>query len=356
MRSRTHGAGRLTELDSLRGFAAVWVMIFHFSFGAAHTVYPDRPEVISRVAPFVVNVEGLLAVHLFFLISGFVIFMTLDKCATVKDFAVLRFGRLFPAYWTCLALTCAVLLLTPMAHPLVTPHTVAGNATMLQAFLAIPNIDSVYWSLPYELSFYVMIGVLFHLRLTERIELIGAVWLLVCFLAFDAFPVIGDHIPWRVRVAAGFPYTPLFLAGIVLFRIYDRGVTSARIALCVACYATVVWIDPIRFFWIHTAIFVVFPLAVFGWLPMLKWRPLVFLGAISYPLYLLHNEIGIRVQWALVVAGCNPWIAFLAAICVAIALATLVHLKVETPARRRIREEFRSVPRPVALPLATERK
>ena len=82
---------RYRELDALRGLAAMLVVLFHYSWG--------RPE--NR---FEFSV-GNTGVDLFFIISGFVIFMSLEKAENLRQFVGNRFARLYPAYWVCVILT-----------------------------------------------------------------------------------------------------------------------------------------------------------------------------------------------------------------------------------------------------------
>ena len=78
---------RLTELDSLRGIAAMAVVLFHYT--------TRFTELYGHTAPPVFSVPlGHLGVNLFFMISGFVIFMTLERTLTSRDFIISRFSRL----------------------------------------------------------------------------------------------------------------------------------------------------------------------------------------------------------------------------------------------------------------------
>src|SRR5688572_13967921 len=99
---------RYKELDSLRGIAALCVVLFHFTFG-----YDNGLKILEEGKFYFTY--GYLGVHLFFLISGFVILMTLEKTKSSADFFVSRFSRLYPAYWTAIILT--VLFTTLLAVP-----------------------------------------------------------------------------------------------------------------------------------------------------------------------------------------------------------------------------------------------
>ena len=90
--------GRLECVDSLRGIAATAVMLFHY------TTRYDQLFVQQQSLGFDVP-WGYPGVNLFFMISGFAIFMTLDKTRRPMDFVVSRFSRLFPSYWSAVLLT-----------------------------------------------------------------------------------------------------------------------------------------------------------------------------------------------------------------------------------------------------------
>ena len=83
---------RIDYLDGLRGIAILLVVLFHYCGPVyAEIVKCDSGPFIPLVA------HGWVGVQLFFLISGFVILMTLEKCRSVSQFLYNRWIRLFPA-------------------------------------------------------------------------------------------------------------------------------------------------------------------------------------------------------------------------------------------------------------------
>jgi peptidoglycan/LPS O-acetylase OafA/YrhL len=100
---------RLFELDAMRGLAASSVLLFHFG----------------------VFKYGCTGVDLFFIISGFVIFMSLEKSASLKRFWLSRLIRLFPSYWLSVIITIASVSL--IGHEVSKGlGFVIGNVLMLQ--------------------------------------------------------------------------------------------------------------------------------------------------------------------------------------------------------------------------------
>ena len=92
---------RLVEVDALRGLAALAVVLFHYTTRFTELFAPNPPPTFSFP-------DGHYGVNLFFIISGFVIFMTLEKTSRPMDFVVSRFSRLFPAYWVAIILTLSI--------------------------------------------------------------------------------------------------------------------------------------------------------------------------------------------------------------------------------------------------------
>lgn len=122
---------RLSELDALRGIAALMVVIGHYT-----ARYNDFYTPISF--PFKFEYGGY-GVQLFFLISGFVIFLTLNKTRHPLEFVVSRFSRLYPAYWVAVLLTFTLISIFSLPDTITTPSTYDAlvNLTMLQRWFRI---------------------------------------------------------------------------------------------------------------------------------------------------------------------------------------------------------------------------
>ena len=89
---------RIAEIDTLRGLAALWVVFYHYTYRYGQ-IYGEN------LLPWTVFKHGYLGVQVFFVISGFVIYLTLERRNNLLDFAVSRFSRLFPVYWAAIGVT-----------------------------------------------------------------------------------------------------------------------------------------------------------------------------------------------------------------------------------------------------------
>lgn len=127
--SRAASSRRFLELDALRGLAVLAVILFHYS-----TRYDQLFG--HRQQPYPLDFKyGYFGVHLFFIISGFVIFMTLEKTASIRMFAFKRFARLYPAYWFSALLTFAIITLASLPERLLSRRVLLVNLTMFQGWL-----------------------------------------------------------------------------------------------------------------------------------------------------------------------------------------------------------------------------
>ncbi len=139
--TESNNGNRLVEVDALRGLAALAVVLFHHTTRFGELFQPVSPTSISFP-------DGHHGVNLFFIISGFVIFMTLEKTSRPMDFVVSRFSRLFPAYWAAIILTFFITHLLGLPGKLVDAAAAIGNLVMIHGLFGIPHVDGVYWTRP----------------------------------------------------------------------------------------------------------------------------------------------------------------------------------------------------------------
>jgi len=328
---KAQNPGRLGELDALRGIAASIVLLFHYTTHS-EAVLPD-------VHPIAYGVSwGGYGVHLFFAISGFVILMTLERTRHTMDFIVSRFARLFPAYWTAIIFTTiAVGLLGAgeLAQPL---SVVLVNLSMLQSWFYLPSVDGAYWSLAIELSFYFCMWGLWRLDLLKRIETVMLGW-----LALDLLWWLVPALPSRLALLLAVPYVPYFAIGMAAYRV-RIGARRWRQQVPVVGLGLIIVALPgkaevVAVYVMICAIFTALTAGRLRWLanPLLLW-----LGALSYPLYLIHQNFGYALIAARERQGFPPVAALAGAIAAALAVAQLVRELIEQPALKAIRNWWKA--------------
>lgn len=316
---------RLTELDALRGIGALCVLIFHYST-RFHELFPQASHV-----PFSFP-GGNYRVLLFFTISGFAIFFTLDRIGSVADFIVNRFARLYPAYIVAMLLTLGIEYLAHATQLLVGPVAILANFTMLQGFAFMPEVDGAYWTLTVEIGFYVCMIALWRFAGLKRLEPVLAAWLAVRWLYF-AWP----DMPERIIMLLVLRYLPFFVIGMLSYRVWaGRRSWWQQAPYMLLSLASVATIETWDVTIVACVLIAAFAALIAGRLHFLSLRPLVWLGGISYSFYLIHQHVGFIVMLEVAKAGYSPWIGFFAAFAVALLLGTAINRVVERPAGEAI--------------------
>ncbi|PWK52024.1 acyltransferase family protein [Actinoplanes xinjiangensis] len=187
-------APRLAWLDGLRAVAVLLVVYAHLT----RFVFTDLRAVTSEWLH-----AGTAGVMLFFLVSGYIIPASLERHGDLRAFWRSRARRLFPLY-------LAVIAVLVVAHPPSDPLASAvGHATMLPFLAGVPLITAVFWTLSFEMAFYLLVTTLFTVRATRSVlppvvfAIAGAATTPLVPLRLGAVPVVA-----AVVLAAG-------LAGVV---------------------------------------------------------------------------------------------------------------------------------------------
>jgi peptidoglycan/LPS O-acetylase OafA/YrhL len=279
---------------------------------------------------------GYLGVQLFFMISGFVILMTAAQ-GSFRAFAISRFARLYPAFWVCCTCSALVILLAGAPRYTVTLLQYLGNLTMFPAQLGLPAIDGVYWSLNVEMKFYALVGIVLLLGQISRAENLLLCWFLLSGV-LELTPI------GRLRGALLVEYSPFFIAGAVCYLIWLRGPSIVRLSVlggswCFAILNCVAALSELEQHYrtsfsalavggIITIFYVVMLAIAFRIVPTRAGVHWSAIGALTYPLYLLHENIGFIV-FNFAFPALNPHLVFWGVIAGLLMLSHGVHVLVE---------------------------
>lgn len=285
---------RKYQLDLLRVVACLFVVFYHYFY---YGRLVGRLEL--QLLSFPLFNYGYLGVDIFFVISGFVIFNSLES-HKLKGFFRARVQRLYPIYWLCLTFTLLFFVISDRKIEFI---NVLLNLTMLQSFFGVESLDGVYWTLAIEIVFYVLISLIYYFSPKKSFDFFSFIWLLGAYFSF--FELIDFGILKSLLLLNWIPY---FMLGIAIYRyIEKRGIIffiliilslklcllrthSRSIALSLLDTANV---TPIYSVYIFLAVIILLFLSLlFDWNFKTKPKLLMTLSLCTYPLYLLHQEIG----------------------------------------------------------------
>lgn len=335
---------RLELLDYLRFIAAAAVLLFHYF---AKGIEAGRIVGIEQTSSVGWAKYGYLGVHLFFLISGFVILRSAQG-RSARSFAVHRAVRLYPAFWVAVIATAAVTALWGGGAGLsVSPSQVVVNLTMAPGVFNVTLVDGVYWTLLLELYFYLAIFVLLLLGQARRL---GA-W--IPWWVFVQFAVLMVTPQWTSVIYLGNSFV-LFSLGALISEIFGRGVTLTRsLALVLGIYMACEWgtrsvdSEAVKGLDYSSPVLVTVTLACVTVLMMaaskrvgrLRLPKSQQIGALTYPLYLLHAHIGF-IALSRGVEFMPVWLDYVVVIVGVLVLSYLVHVVVEQRPRLLWRRFF----------------
>jgi peptidoglycan/LPS O-acetylase OafA/YrhL len=270
--------GRIDIVEFLRGVAALLVVFFHY---ANSTIPSIKPNPLAAVFAY-----GRHGVEMFFVISGFVIYLTLQRLrgaptlADLRKFLLRRSIRVVVPAWASLALTLVVYysayyLYKPLdfGWPAMTGRTAACNVVMVCSLAGGHWINAVFWTLEVELCFYLTYSVLLYLWRGDARKVIASYF------------IFGVAL-WMTGSTRTFPrYMLIFLVGVLLADALLRRIEVWTLPLALASLAIVyaqVGIRPVAFSAVAAlSIYALYKIRLPGWL--------LFLGTISFSLYLTHT-------------------------------------------------------------------
>lgn len=355
-------------LDVLRFGAALSVMLFHLAFYSWASDYSTTAHAFAHAARFEFLAPwtsfGWIGVEIFFVISGFVIANSANG-ATPMAFAQGRIARLYPAALACALVSAFALVLIvgePISH-LMLPF--------LRSVLLVPKgpwIDGVYWTLAIEIVFYGVIFCVLVLGKFSSIRLLAwglTLWSGAFLIAVFVFLRAPDAEPYwwsNIRLVQNvllLRHGCFFAVGIWLWSasrsMSPSGAMGLLLAVATSCAEIYLRVQqnvaegmassgasaaPPLALWLGSVALIFWSSKDLG-----RWTPrsdrvrqgLRRIGAMTYPLYLVHNVAGAALCRLLISQGLNPLVSLFVAISGMIALSYVICTLWEPRVRRQLR-------------------
>jgi peptidoglycan/LPS O-acetylase OafA/YrhL len=373
---------RFDALDSLRGVAACWVVVFHLPNGGH-----------SWPLPIVQN--GFLAVTFFFVLSGFVIASSYGKRLAqgypLSKYMLLRWGRIYPLH----AFMIGVLLLYEIARLIfgfgawrsgapftgwTDPMGLLWNLALLQNATPELSWNRPSWSIGVEFWTYLIAALVVRGLRREQMLAAGLLMFVPTFVFGYAQRKLGFGMP--SELSAILNCVSAFGFGIVAFGVrqlgwfrswmtFDKRLATLAELVAILLVIGTSWAFASKLSLLNLPSFVlmvwVFSFEA-GWFSQLfKTRPMALLGLLSYSIYMVHQFIQERLleliaaasgqglvpltvpeTGRLVIVG-NPWLCDLVTVIMlllVIGTSWLTYHFVEDPARRWSRRLSGSMGKP----------
>ena len=331
---------RLLFLDAVRGFAALAVALFHFYYVTpvfSHWIAREPALVDMLLSNLYLGVEG------FFVISGFVISLTLTK--SVRDwrsaglFILRRQVRLDPPYWLTIAASLASVVAFnawkgpgTMAYP--SPPQIVAHLFYAQEILGYEHIVGIFWTLCLEVQFYLVFLAMRMFLLHSGWPVARTVWLFLPLYLGSLFSYSHD-LP-ELYPGQFLSWWYAFYCGCLLSWFYQKQISLGLLLLHFGLHGAYCLL---RFefspaFCLLVALCFLLACLRQGLGRWCSGTVFQYFGRISYSLYLTHALIGIRLLKVVVKESTSlpmTLVWYLAALAISIAAADVFYRLVEKP-------------------------
>ena len=328
--------GKNIGLDIIRGIACLSIMLFHYT-----ARYEDIYGHVDNW-PFMAN-HGNYGVLVFFILSGFLAVKTYNSQQKISEKFILKFFRLFPTYWICVIFT---FLLTSffLEDRSVSLISFLANFTMIESFLGFDYVDGAYWTLEYELLFYIVYLVVGNFTKKKGFLHYCFIWIvglyLVLFLTDKEIP-----IPYLLRLISLDKYGSLFIIGCSICYFINSKLSDNIFQWCESLLTFILSeIFIILKFDISQFIFTLLICIVFiicEKYPMnveclekhqilsIVVSCLLLISSVSYPLYLVHQNLGYVAIHIMESNGLTNELFIIIPILISVFIAIIIHRLIE---------------------------
>ena len=207
---------RFNSIQLLRGIAALYVFLFHIN----NVFYAGS----TSGAGYIFS-KGYTGVDIFFVISGFVISLSISKAKSSKDlfkFLIDRLIRIYPTYW----FIASAFLLFGACHASYDPSYIIKSYLLIPSYELLCTIQS--WTLCYELYFYLLASLLIISKKFRFLFIaLGACSILSVIMPYLSLDLLPERSFYGVHFME-------FALGMIAFRYHHKFSAKAGLLLIVA--------------------------------------------------------------------------------------------------------------------------
>lgn len=321
------------QIEGLRAVGILMVVIYHFCY-RFQEIYINNYNMNN----FGISYWGKFGVGLFIIISGCFITPETNNFNLIK-FYIRKLIRLWPTYSLCISITFLFTHLWYLPNRTVKLKDFLLNIFFINGFIGNNYIDGAHWYLTYLISFIFIIGIISLLKQNQQIW-IYVLWLILSiilkYIYFDNY--ILYLLKSGLYILIGGKYVGYILIGISIKRLYnsdDKRKLNLMLIIfsIIGIFITSAVVEGLGAIVLSNAVF----FSLKEKLKFLKWKPLIYIASISYPLYLIHQNIGYQIMYYFMLYYCEflYWHALIAFIFMFI-FASLIDRFFEKPIQKKI--------------------
>lgn len=285
------------EFDIIRIIGAINIVLFHYTFRgtAAKHLSELHFQILGKIFKY-----GYLWIYLFFILSGYTIISSAYR-KTFTSFIFARILRLYPSFWIAIFLTSITTFFLGGERFHIETKQVLLNLTMLNEYIGIESVDGAYWFMFVILKFYSIVSILLLFNIVKFHEYIAGIWL--------AFSMISTSYHLSVIDNFMIPnYAPFIISGMIFYSASNNGWTVYNYFIIIisslcslyllqqemqifhSIYSTKLSITIV--FLIMLSIYLFMYLVSIHKIKIILPKLFITLGSSTYPLYLIHQNIG----------------------------------------------------------------
>ncbi|GJL59344.1 MAG: acyltransferase [Nitrospirales bacterium] len=359
------GREHIQTLTGLRGVAAIWVVLLHVCFGEPDGYLPGFYEKIQWGLGRNIILQGVYAVDIFFVLSGFILtyvhrheFESRLTLHGVGNFLSLRLARIYPMYLVVAGVLLGAAIFGVWDQKEITYGDILRNVTLTNIWVN-PSLNTPAWSVSAEWLAYLCFPIIIKLLIPIRRR---DFQLLIIFFLVTVYPMSILSFQWKWEWHYGWVAVARVLNGFILgcmmfciqkhFDIFTDSLRASRWCLAAVLVFLVFLVLGLPIVFLYPLIpFIIVTLAntQTGIAQVFGNKVVVFLGTISFGIYMVHYPVLEIIRYALndYYSGVNSdlyqpllWVHLCGILLLVIAMASLCYVWIENPSREYLKRKI----------------
>lgn len=335
---------RLLGLDVVRAISAILIVLYHYTYRyGEHEIFNQYSIVWSFQVPW-----GCLAIVTFFMLSGFLVYDEAVRSVRPIKYFFKRCCRLFPVLWAAIIITLLFeIMLFPSAIP--TLKEIILNFTGCPQILGARYVDGAYWTLQYEFVFliWITLSIMLNKLLKKSVADYIIVFLVIISIFIYAIQFLSPDTDIALLRLLMMPeYIGVFSLGYFtnkFFQMEKRLKMEPIIAICwLSCF---IWLAFERLIFLLINWFIVIYIVYKKERSFINRKNIITtvfvkVASFSYPLYLIHQNVGYCVINVLIKNGCDSEVILIIPILVSVIIAFMLNTLIEKPILNLVRSRM----------------